>query len=481
MLSNEALNSAMPLTSVLDSADLKITPLEGSPLAELVKATRVDDNFSLAVGNEFSPSIPDITYMANVKDPVLGCSAHDVVMDEVTTVAIKAVQEHIAFARTVVAPAVEDLVTKTMQTLSELTPSSLLGMEVITWNPAAPLQNPGFDSMVRVFESTAFSVPGLRMRLPTLSVAEIKELMKTGSKTLDGDVEAWLAGKGDSFLINIWESVFQIKQAELNAVKPLSFRDFTEDKENGADNALAIFLLARRLLDEPPAGTEMSMNVYADLMADFRNQAGARLCRELDILAGVAKNKLLVKSVAGTKTIVYGSVYKAWIEAGGSNEVLYGNMLELPAVATVEKLNEKAEALKIKWNRHATLTATADANRKYLRTKDALLRHFVNATREIGDDGFEAATVGNREGVIAKFRELLDATRDDELKDLWGTALKLVCRSRFARTEAERILGGIERIKRDNPAINVREAAAVSVIEYVAWWLSRQFKVEGVK
>ena len=481
MLSTDALNSAMPLATVLDAADLKLVPITGTPLDKLVLATRSDDNFSIADGDGYTPSIVDIQYIANAKDEVLGGSPHDFAMDNITADAVAAVQGHINFARSVVAPAVTELVEKTQQTLAELTPSVLLGMEVVVWEPAAPLQNPGIESLVRRFESVPFAIPPLNMRMPNLSVSEITELMQSGSRTLDGDVEIWLAGKGESFLIGIWENVFQMKQAELHETTSTTFRDFVEDKINGADNALAIFLLARRLVDNPLPGSEMSVNAFNDLVAEFRDQAGARVCRELDIIDGLKKSKTLVKSINGTTTVVHASVYKSWIDAGGSNEILFGNMLELPASVTVDMLNEKAEALKSKWQRHAAVTATLEANRKFLRTKDTILRHFTSQIREVGDDGFEAATTGNREGVLGRFRDLLGDLNEDDLKDLWGSCLKLICRSRFSRTEAERILGGIERIKRDNPTIDVREAAAVSVIEYVAFWLASQFKVESAK
>lgn len=484
MLSNEALNSALPLTSVLDAAGFKLTPIPGTPLERLVQATRSDDNFNIATDvagvTEYQPSLSDIEYIANCKDDVLQVSPHDTVMDDVTEIGIAAVREHMVFARTVVAPAVQNLVENVAETLNAITPSSLLGMEVVVWEPAAPLQNNALENMVRRFENTPFDSPSMAMRCPSITVAEMIELMKTGSNSMDKDIEAWAASKGESFFINIWENVFQIKQAELNERVPVTFRDFTENRESGPDNALAIFLLSRRLLDDPLPETTMDMKMYSNMMADYRNQAGARVCRALDELENIGKSQLLVRSVNGPVTTVYSFVYRKWIEAGGSNEILFGNLLESPFSSTVEMLNAKAESLKAKWARHAALTATVEANRKFVRTKEALLDHFIKQMREVDEGGIEAGSLGNREIVIRKFRELLDDVTDDELKDLWTVSLKLVCRSRFARTDAERILAGIEQVKRDHPELDVREAAAMSVLKYVAYWLTAQYKVEPI-
>jgi hypothetical protein len=73
--------------------------------------------------------------------------------------------------------------------------------------------------------------------------------------------------------------------------------------------------------------------------------------------------------------------------------------------------------------------------------------------------------------------EELSEVSEIDMKDLWSVSLKLVCRSRFDHTQAERILSGIEEVKRDNPSIDVREAAAVSMIKYVAYWVSSQLKL----
>ena len=47
MLSKEAINSALPLTEVLDGAGIYLTPVENTPLNELFKATRSSDSYSV--------------------------------------------------------------------------------------------------------------------------------------------------------------------------------------------------------------------------------------------------------------------------------------------------------------------------------------------------------------------------------------------------------------------------------------------------
>lgn len=474
MLTIDALKNALPLTEVVDSNGFRLLAVPGTPLDELVKATRSDANFNTFNNGEFQPDITNIEYIANCKDPVLGFSQHDNAMDHVVEVATNAVREHMTFAKNVVAPAVQELVEKTAATLNAMQPSSLLGMEVVAWEPPKPLDNSSLQTAVKKFEETPYDTPALAMKLPDMAVSDIAELMGSGAGSLDKDVAFWLATKGDSFLINLWENVFQIKQAGLND-KAVSFRDFIEDRENGIDNALGIFLIARKLFDNPPKDTQMPMVKYNDLMADYRNQAGAKICRVLADLEKIQKNKVLIRSIEnGRTTIVNNSVYRAWIENGGDNEVLFGNAMSRTPTTLLDSIVAQASELKGAWQRHATLVAVTESNNRFARTKEVLARHFDAQLR--ATEGQEA-TQGNRETVSRLFNDMLADIRADEIDDLWKLGLKLVCRARFHRTEAERILSGMERIKKQHPEVDVREAAAASIIEYIAYWVGTQFKV----
>jgi hypothetical protein len=477
MLTTESLNTAVPLTTVLDNRDLVLTPVTGTPLAALVVATRSDPSFNTAGedSTEFCPDIFNIVYIANVKDPVLDICKHDTVMDDIIDVVSAAVKEHMVFAKNVVAPAIEELVTATMTTLSELTPSSLLGMEIVIWNPPKPMTGSALETAVRKFEDLPYDVPNMNLRLPLITVSEIIELMKSGSGNMDSDIAEWAAGKGESYFISLWENVFQQKQADLSDTVGKSFREYIYDCEDALDNAVAIFLISRKLFDKPLPETEMNLDSHGKTMVEFRNQSAARLCIAFTEMDKIEKVEQLVRSTTNRVTVVNGSVYSKWIDAGGENETLFGNVLETSSSVTISDINAKTDVLKATWARHAAITATIERNRLFARTKEVLQTHFQEQMRRTTEG--EEATISNRETVIGLFTEQLSRVREDELTDIWTICLKLICRSRFARTEAERILLGIERIKKENPNTDIRECAAVSMIEYIAYWVSTQMKL----
>jgi hypothetical protein len=483
MLTQEALNSAIPLTTLLDSNNVILVPVAGTPLAALVVATRSDTRFNSETSvatpegvsiKQYSPNVVDIEYIANVKDPVLNTNAHDDAMDSVVEMAANAVREHIVFAKSVVAPTVEDLVNRVVGRLSNNAPSTLLGMEVVVWEPAKPLLNSALENELRKYETLAFDNPTMNLQLPSLTVAEIIELMASGSGGLDGDIKEWAAGKGESFFINIWENVFQIKQAELNEVTPITFRTWAYEMEDCVDNALAIYLIARKIFDDPLPGTEMNLNAFSKTIVELRNQSAARLCLFLDEMTKIDRADLLIRSMTDRVTTVNGSVYAKWIEGSGENEILFGNLLQQPREITLTGITARAEELKGIWNRHATLISTVERNKLFTRTKEVLMSEFADQMRVLSAN--VEGSLANMTSVLGLYSDCLDDMREDELVDIWDACLKLLCASRFIRTEARGILLGIERVKKEHPHIEIREAAAISAIEYIADWVATQLQ-----
>ena len=473
----------MPLTTVLDANNLILTPVIGTPLDALVKATRSDPLFNYVADintpngitiQEYTPDVVNIEYIANVRDPVLNTNAHDLVMDDIVEVASNAVRGHIIFAKNVVAPAVENLVERTMVRLGQLAPTTLTGMEVIVWNPPKPLMSNSLENAVRKFESLAIDSPKMNIQCPDVTAAQLFEIMKSGSGGLDAYIDEWAAIKGESFFLNIWQNVFRIKQAELNERIPVTFKNWVYDSPDSVDNALVIYLLSRKLLDDPLENTETNIDTYNNTILEYRNQSAARLCLAFDELDKIDKGGILVRDISNNTTTVNGSVYDKWItEGNGDNEILFGNILNIPSMVCVDEITANADKLKTIWSRHATLIATVERNKLFSRTKEILLYEFMQQQQEVSDS---STTLENRERITTAFTECLDNMREDEIQDLWDCCLKLLTVSRFANTEARRILLGIERIKKEHPEIDVREAAAISVLEYVSYWMCTQFK-----
>ena len=480
MLTQDAMQASLALTEMLDANSMGLVPLPNTPLYALVEATRTDRNFNIAQEDgSVEPDVDSIEYIANCKDPVLGICQHDVVKDQITEVGSAAVRAHILQAKTIVAPAVQALVEKTISDINELGDiNSLLGMEVVMFEPPKPLLSNGLAVAVIKFDETPYDPPMLKMNLPTIPAEQIIQIMQSGSGSMDADIAEWAAAKGHTFFDMLWAEVFQQNPVSLNDTRARTFNQYTEHPDFAADYALAIFLIARKLSTEPLPDTAMSKNAHYNLMIEFRNQAGARLCRSINDIDRINKNKMLVRSSTSNKVVVNGQIYRDWIAAGGDNETLFGLTVSPSTMSSVAAINEKAPELKSKWQQFSIITQTAENNRRFDRIKSLLSRNFENQLRDATDA--EELTPAMRGQILELFHNLLNTICVDDTKDMWKLCLKLVCRSRFVRTEAERILAGIERIKKNNPEATVAEAAAASVIDYIAYWLGSQMKVVAI-
>lgn len=481
MLSREALESALPLALKFDALNLKLEPVDQSPLAALVCAARsgnelmvvsgqpVDMGVGMGQQTVYEPDLGTMAYLANCPD-ANGVIEHDLVLDDVGQFVGESVLGHLNVARNVVGPLVLDLAERTMKSLEEINASALLGVEVVVCDAPIPLTNSMLESSFAKYETEPFMNLDLLMRLPDFTAAELREWMMTGTARLDSDIAEWLGGLGDTFLVTLWEKAFQGKVENYR-----TFQDLCNEPERGEDNLLAVHLLARRLCDDIPEGIEMNSNLFEQQMVDLRNQSGLRLGQAVERYKNNVKNGLLVKAIDSRCTVVYGDVFRAWIEQGGSIEVLYGNMLKAPGLVTVAQLNEQADALKLAWDQHSALVESVESTRKFQRTKEYFTAHF---RAQLSEDSDETTRQAEHE-IFKRFEDVLLDLTEKDLLDPYDCALKLVCRSRFCTTSAEDILRGVQLAKKENPNLDMREAATVATIRYIATWVASMFKVSG--
>lgn len=475
MLSIQALRAAQPLADLLDSTRTVVYPVQGSPLAALCTATRSDSLFvTRDENNVASADLETIALMANTRNETVGFSDHDRVMDDLSDDVGDKVKGYINYARTVVKSAIVDMVQRSGAAIHDRSPvSELLGMEVVVWTPPAPMLNKTFVSGVLEYADIPFDNVSPALNLAPRSYEEIIKSMETGKTVLDQDIAAWAATKGQGFFTNLWNIFFQ-NQGAFNGKNVPTLFDFASDSVDGIDYTLAIHLLARRLVDDVPEGVRMSIQTFQTTMAQVRDQAGLRLNVFMKEIEGDAKSGRLIRLMDEKKTIVNEPVYKEWLNKGGSNEVLFGNMLSGRPVYTANMLDAAGENLRASWNRHEIAVSMAESNNSFSRNKAIVRAEFVKQLGEIED---EAERAPNNITVVTRlFDEELDRVQPKEFENLFDLCMKLVCRSRFYQTDAERILSAGERIKHEFPEVDVREAYAMATIEYIAYWVITMMK-----
>ncbi len=473
MLSKNAIESALPLTEMLDASKIYLEPLPGTPLEALVQATRAPINSTMP---NYVPTLDDICYMANAAEPVTGICNHDVVADEAAINGIQGVQALMVHGRTVVAPIVIELAEKLTASLEDTVTSALKNIEVIAVPSPELLYNESFVKEANKYSEIPYDDPDLTMRLPTLATSDIRDLMKVGGGQQESMISTWLAAKGDDFLIAVWENIFQVKQLGSDGGPTPTFSKLLGDPDTGRDWALAVFLISRRLVEQgAPENTNMPASKFEQLICAYRDQSAMAVSREISRLEGIGKTGRLVLRATENKVWVDSKVYDAWLSGSGRIEVLYGNILQGSKLVTVAEIDEAATSLLESWNKHHQLTKITDDGVRFTRALNLMTAHFRIQLASMTEE--EKART-NAESVMRLYAEELRKVTTKDMDCLFGLCLRMVCRTRFYYIDAEKLLANADTIAKRDPNVTPDEAMAMSSIQYVINWVMEQFVVK---
>jgi hypothetical protein len=476
MLCTEALKTALPLAEKLDRGNIIVRPVAGTPLDRLVTSTRADANFMFSATNGgYEPSIADIEYIANAKSDPLALSNHDIALDQLVELAATGVKNHLLVVRTAVVPAIGELECEVRKRLEEIPTSSLLGMEVKIYDLPIPYKNAAIENLISNNDKVPLEDPALRMKCPDISFEELKDLLHTGARGFDTDIDKWIAVKGESFFLQLWEDLFQTRNNHF-----AKFVDAMACREEGMDRALAVFLIARKLFDDPITGIQMALPSFKSLAAQYRDQAAGKIARALSEWTQLARTQILVKGVEGRCITVNECVYRPWITAGGDNDVLFGALVKGYNYIAVRQFDENALELKREWNKHVGLTGVVERTNRFLQIKELLFGEFKKQLNGLKEDveGIDL-TAQVRNDLLVAFRKELATFKETDCEDLGTMCLKLQCRTRFKNTGAEDFLMQMKQIEADNPNLPVREVATIATIEYISNWVAEQFQVSA--
>jgi len=182
-------------------------------------------------------------------------------------------------------------------------------------------------------------------------------------------------------------------------------------------------------------------------------------------------NGALVISSFGRRIVVNGPVYTKWIKAGGENEVLFGNALKTSPASSVEDIDAAAEESKRTWGRYAAMKKLDFDNRMFNKYKEMASIEFA---RVMAASSHDEMSLVEREEISRRFQEALDISTIEESKDLYCWSLRLLATSWFYKSDAYFILKTICDLRKSNPDLEPAQAAALSAIKYISFWLSRQ-------
>ena len=469
MLNEQTIQAAYPLAAKLDEKGIALRPAPGSFLAVLV--SDCGDLTELHYKGEDGCIPVDsarICEFVNAPSPVTGYCPLTLDLDEMVDKISGAVVDHINVAKTKVIPTIEDLVGRVAPQLEAASRTPMSDFDVQIYSLPAPMLEPALIDSAERARNIAPDSYVLGLRLPALMTPEIVQLMLSGSTSLDASIENFVATLAPGALESYWRELFT---PDGSSVELASLFDRSVE---GLNRAIVAFLVTRRIWDKPIENTDMTLARYEEEMTRLRDQAALRLLREMDTLATAEKNGIMIRGISKKSVQVNARVYKDWINQGGSNEILFGNMMLGSPAMTIEDLMSRKNEAEQAWRSFCSVNKTTEANKRFSACKSIMRLEFGALVRDCGDD---MVATQDRELVNQRFEEALEATTEVEVTDVYSWAQRLLCSSVFYRTDAGVILSAINRIKMQSPELDVNEAANIASLEYIARWVASYFQV----
>lgn len=467
MIDKKSFEQAIPLASILASKGMSIVAVAGTPLEKLTSTTALLSTVSASVevGDQASLGENDARDYQYSSDN----EAHNSYFDQVVTLLSSSVSQHISNAKNVVSPlvlAASETIIERMKLEVETEPS----YKVIVVGLPEPMKNDSFKEAVIKASGGIYADPEKYLRLTDKSPQEIQEMMLTGSNEFDEKIKLWFVSKGDVFFDRVWKNSF-MDTIESNVSNPSTLMDSFKDKKDGTDYALAVYFLARRLMDDVPAETKMTLADYKRYVAQYLDAAAVKLAQEYQLNEATSQTGSLVLSHNEKKmeVMVYEDTYLNYIKNGGKNETIFGSLIENQIPFQISTLKDKEQDFKTSWDRYAMFSKATIQNKAFAKFKEITLSVLLSQLAEPTD--IEKEMMLTNPGLLTdvgnQYNDYVNALGMVEMGDPYSVALKAIAKLRFHYTSAFSFLTSINDICKQNPNIDVREAALIATVEYV--------------
>lgn len=470
MFTKSALESGYVLTTILDENNIVLNPRAGTPLEALVNSTTIDLGNTVFENGHHIFNTNLIVELTQNADPLTGYSESTQLFTELAEAIAPKLSAHLAYARTTGAGAIESLAASVQEAIDAIGSNPDSNSNITIYRAPGPLVDPHLLSAVDRSANTVMGDIQLGMNLPQLTDEDIYALMQTGSPALDASVVQHFANLNPEWMQSMWRNIYTREGAP-----EATLDSFIRGRSN-ISGALFVFLTSRRLFEKMPEGVDMPLALFEDKIAQFRNQSAQRITIELAAMASDDSNDILIREVAGTTIVVNENIYRKWLRAGGKAEALLGNMLDKSRSVTSKALLDNQEVLVQLWNTHYAMNRQIYENMRFNRIKTILRTEYNYHTGAASEQEFPVA---DRAVAYILFDREVQSLTPDCTKDLLVLCTRLLGRSRFYKTDVERILMGKARAQANSPKATPAEAAAVAAIEYIAEWTASMMQAIG--
>lgn len=407
---------------------------------------------------------------------------HSRAMDAYIHDVAKAVSAHVAFAKNVVRPLVTELAESYQAYRASFKPREALDTATIrVLRLPAVLSDESFLDTFSSFKGKPILRPDSGFTLGPKSIDELQKMVLVGHERTDKLITEWLSSLHEGFLFNVWTAFFcKSGTASETGEAPVAINYEEVARLNPfdkADIALAITLISRKLEDNVES-TEMSLERYRTMASQHVEYGRTLLLSALETVAMLLRTGTMIvdKSIKTMTISVNAEVYKPWLETGGTPEILFGLLVEDSSAMSLALINENKDKYAKRWEQYSTFYRNRELGNSFTYAKNFLDQQFSMSMQTLTESEQQVLVKQPAliEQSITNAREFLDGVRPQDIEDSYDVALILVAKIRFGYTSSYQILSDIVEASKQNPNVDVREAALLAVINYVSDYLADQ-------
>lgn len=482
MINHQIAQTAFNTAQQWENNNLRLSPVQGSLLDKLViavSASRPQTNI-----NEQIEGVPeDILAYANASFEKGASSPHELAEIDAAREIAAAIRLQFNFARNTVRPIVLAAFENLKESAGHIPQRAEYTPVIVKQGPPAPLNDIGLQESLEAFKHALGQAPiDAKLCIRDFTAQEILEVLAPGSRAFDHDTLTWLAGMGESWIMQTWDAVFSNKN-------PITFRNVITNPQTGDSAALLIYLATANIMAHPPKDVVLTGDECI-MLATLREQSAARLLYVLQMDAHYVSTQRLIISFNEKQVVVAKTVYDKWIEDGGSEAILFGSTL-LPNPPTyVGAVIERAKDALEQWERQNRLLTRSEDNKRLSRLRHALVSSCERAvTANVGlayahlykqeAKDFTMDLLGNEthQKTLAGIIALVQTVQLAEFDEAYVLCRKIITQAVFPYCNALDVLSGIDKVAEEKPEYNGQECALIMSQRLIATYLRDQITI----
>lgn len=470
MLRHTTLNQALTPAS-----QLSVVAKSNSVLSELVGLSVPLFTIDIKDDNGLQEQFASI--QASTQGNTTELSQHSLQQDALIKDLSGIVRSHINLAKNTVKPLVvemADAITTYQNQFKPKLASEHFNIEALCLPEV--LEDESFLDTLKPYLNKTVIRPELKVSLAVKTTEELMSLIATGVDRLDKLISTWLSQKDDDFLVNVFNSFFTTEKTLV------SYDDLERlNIFHRIDYVLAMVLFCHKLYDNADASATVDLSTYNASIMQIRDYAGSLLTRELNSVVMFNRSERLIMDLSSDRYTVRvnGSVYKAWLQAGGQPEVILGYVISGDSGSSKVAIDAKAAEYTKQWDSYQLFYNTNESNKALDYFKSFLSQQLALSMKELTEMETEYSQKNPSffETINTQATAYINGLRKDEMTNVFDIALILVAKCRFFYTSAYAILNDINEAAKANKDIDVREAALVAVINYLSDYFVNQMTV----